>query len=566
MKNILKKLNWQTIEQSLTDVTKRFPVSVVSLVVMAGLLTVALSDGSLLDEDSVAKGVLALLFAALMSLSFSLLSESFGWRKQKKQAAMGAAIILSAVYWLILPRDFSTVYGEFYITQIIIQASLVLSVVFAMGAGPWLRKQYLDTPFYNLVITEGMYLAQSAIVALVTFLAGASVLGTVHVLFDPAWIQEEMYIQWLVIAAVLVGPLFFLVRFPRSMPVNLEVAERFLHFMVRYIALPFICVYFVILYAYTVKVLINFGDWPQGIVSWLVIWFSTFGYITYILSYHLRVEAWVQRIRYWTPILLLPQLGMLFYAIGLRINQHSWTVNRYLVVAFGVWLLVLSLYFIVRQQQSKLIVIPASLFVAMVWVAVGPWNMFAVSQQAQVNRLEAIVAQMNVVDTTISNEESSSGASIVRYLCEYHGCEQVLLVPGVQEIIQDQDSDNAWQINQALGLVERWPDRDNWDYNYYYYEHPTYNISSFEILEVLKDYPGESEWYIDVDIMELVSPTERISLSEELTLLAETVQRDTDLIEAVYDVVGTADTYRIFVESITIENGVVTEIAGKIAY
>ncbi len=59
----------------------------------------------------------------------------------------------------------------------------------------------------------------------------------------------------------------------------------FFNFLMRYIAIPFIYVYFIILYAYTFKVLLNFSDWPKGEVSWMVIGFSIFGYLTYMFSY-----------------------------------------------------------------------------------------------------------------------------------------------------------------------------------------------------------------------------------------------------------------------------------------
>jgi len=51
---------------------------------------------------------------------------------------------------------------------------------------------------------------------------------------------------------------------------------------------------------------------------------------------------------------------MLFYAIYLRINQYDVTINRYFVVAFGLWLLVISLYY-VFSKKKYLSIIPAIL-------------------------------------------------------------------------------------------------------------------------------------------------------------------------------------------------------------
>lgn len=137
--------------------------------------------------------------------------------------------------------------------------------------------------------------------------------------------------------------------------------NRFFSFLVRYIAIPFICIYFIILYAYSVKVLMNFSHWPKGMISWMVIGFSTFGYITYIFSKPYDKEnLLIAFFRKYFPLAVLPQLIMLFYAIYLRITQYDLTMNRYFVVIFGLWLFVVSLYLVLSRKKS-LAIITASL-------------------------------------------------------------------------------------------------------------------------------------------------------------------------------------------------------------
>jgi hypothetical protein len=46
------------------------------------------------------------------------------------------------------------------------------------------------------------------------------------------------------------------------------------------------------------------------------------------------------------PFVVIPQIFMLFYAIYLRIAQYDLTMNRYFVVVFGIWLAIISVYFI----------------------------------------------------------------------------------------------------------------------------------------------------------------------------------------------------------------------------
>lgn len=148
--------------------------------------------------------------------------------------------------------------------------------------------------------------------------------------------------------------------------------NRFFSFLIRYLATPAVYIYFIILYAYSIKVLLNFSDWPKGIVSWMVIGFSSFGYLTYIFSKPYEDNKIVLFFRKWFPLAVIPQLFMLFYAIGLRIGQYDLTMNRYFVVAFGFWLLVTSLYFLLRRF-ALLAFVPASLALISFLISIGPW-------------------------------------------------------------------------------------------------------------------------------------------------------------------------------------------------
>jgi hypothetical protein len=90
----------------------------------------------------------------------------------------------------------------------------------------------------------------------------------------------------------------------------------------------------------------------------MVIGFSIFGYIIYILSYAFEEKnKFIKKFRKIFPYAVVPQIFMLFYAIYIRINQYDITINRYFVVTFGIMLLMISLYYIFNKSK-KLIIIP----------------------------------------------------------------------------------------------------------------------------------------------------------------------------------------------------------------
>jgi hypothetical protein len=93
----------------------------------------------------------------------------------------------------------------------------------------------------------------------------------------------------------------------------------------------------------------------------MVIWFSIFGYITYMFSYVFEEKnKFIKIFRKVFPYIVIPQIFMLFYAIYLRINQYDITINRYFIVVFGLWLLIISLYYIFSKKKH-LAFIPAVL-------------------------------------------------------------------------------------------------------------------------------------------------------------------------------------------------------------
>ncbi len=545
MKDFLRSITWPELKQSLTATLQRFPIAVLALVVQTVVLVLFIAEPNLFDENIVAKMVLTLTFLALISVSFRLIFES-RWFD-----AMAGSLLLALGYWFSLPNSFTEITHEFAIIHLAIHFSLALSLLFAPAVGPWLRGEYRDHRFYNFVITTGLYLLQAVVIGFLVFLAGAAVIGSVKLLFDPGWLGEQWFVKWQVISASLVAPLFFLAAFPKALPEKLAVAERFLHFLIRYVAMPFICIYFIILYAYTLKVLLNFNDWPPGVVAWLVIWFSFFGYITYIISYHLSGQSTlVARFRTLIPVLLLPQLVMLFYAIGLRINQYAWTVNRYLVVALGVWLLIVSLYLIIRQQKAKLVVIPATLFFSILLILIGPWGMFNVSESSQVRQLNKI---MSVAQ--ISDEESRSASSIIRYLCQYHGCHSVYRAEMVKAKLAPNHKDYQ-EIEKELQLPAVHDLRS--EISHYYTDRKTalpLNIAGYSKLWEIS-YNQNDLIYYDNKKQRLVIEGAQIDIGKQLADLAKQADINNQLTQSDFIIRVKGIRYKVFIKHLTLEHGI----------
>jgi flagellar biosynthesis protein FliQ len=277
-------------------------------------------------------------------------------------------------------------------------------------------------------------------------------------------LTEKAYGDWMIIALSLLAPFFALTKLPsrETFESGHFNENTFFSFLVKYIAIPFIFVYFIILYAYSVKVLMNFSQWPKGEVSWMVIGFSLFGYLIYIFSYIFEPEnRFIRFFRKGFPAVVLPQLAMLGYAIYLRINQYDLTMNRYFVVVFGIWLLVISLYLLISSKKY-LAFIPAILTVFTILVSIGPWSVYHLPMDRQMKRLETNLVRANILQGNtivplktagdISRELSKEIYEEIDYVCGFDDCVRIKERFAEQYKKIEADSRAEFETNRELEI------------------------------------------------------------------------------------------------------------------
>ena len=167
----------------------------------------------------------------------------------------------------------------------------------------------------------------------------------------------------------------------------------------------------------------------------MVIWFSIFWYVIYVFSYIFENKnrlIWVFRKVF--PYAVLPQLFMLFYAIGLRINQYDITVNRYFVVVFWLFLLFTSLYYIFSKEK-RIHFLPFTLTLISVFISVWPWSVYSYPAERQLDRLQDnlieawILKDWNIIPLEqyedIDKKLSKNIYSWISYVCDFSDCEDI---------------------------------------------------------------------------------------------------------------------------------------------
>lgn len=484
MNQFTKLFSRENLEVSIWKLISRFAFPSILLLFLAWILFYTIDSES--ESSWIIRSIFALIVTFILSVGVRLFSEAYTNSKMRSFLH-----ILPWVYGIIFyfSIDPTTDWWLESMVYFLLHLAGFISLLFF---APYLHKLF-DKEGESIEYTN--YFSRIAWTIFMSFIVGGSLLllgfiaiASVIALFDLSALLDEWkwYGNWAVIALVLLAPIYGLLHLPMDWDLDKKYFEvnRFFSFLVRYIAIPFICIYFIILYAYSVKVLMNFSHWPKGMISWMVIGFSTFGYITYIFSKPYDKEnLLIAFFRKYFPLAVLPQLIMLFYAIYLRITQYDLTMNRYFVVIFGLWLFVVSLYLVLSRKKS-LAIITASLTLISLLISVWPWSVYTLPLHRQYDRLTENLALAGIlkdgkivkldhsIDMTLENDIYSG----IQYVCDFSECEYIKNL-----------------FSQQIAQKEA-EERKNW---------PNLGYNNG------KDYPGISKWQIVSTVTEAIGVSYR---------------------------------------------------------
>ena len=200
--------------------------------------------------------------------------------------------------------------------------------------------------------------------------------------------------------------------------------------------MPLITVYSTILYVYFIKIIIT-RNWPQGLVSHLVLWYSVISVaVIFFINPILDENRWANRFKTWFPKLIIPILIMMFISMGIRIREYGITENRYFVVALGLWVFGIMLYFAFSKKLNN-IIIPIFLSIIAINSVFGPLSSFAISKSSQNKRLESILVKNSMlkdnkiikVSGDIPIDDKMETGMILKYFENNHSLEDVKYLP-----------------------------------------------------------------------------------------------------------------------------------------
>ena len=188
-----------------------------------------------------------------------------------------------------------------------------------------------------------------------------------------------------------------------------------------YIITPLVIIYTLILLAYFIKIL-ALWQIPNNLIVNLVIWFAAFSVVYLFFLSRVDTIGFINKLKIIFPISLFPLLGMMFFAIYLRISEYGLTENRYIVIAGGLWVFLSLIYYIFYRENSN-ITVPIFLAAIILITGIGPASATSLSLRSQNARFEKLLKENNMIagegirsDVNIDSSAKNQIIDIVSYM------------------------------------------------------------------------------------------------------------------------------------------------------
>jgi hypothetical protein len=344
--------------------------------------------------------------ATLISLTVSLVQESRQNLSKIPQIAAGAIwLIISIALTLYFPQNSSDP-NQIYVgtTYLLIYTTAFLSFFIA----PFF-KQKDENGFWNFLTRNTKSAVIAIVITYVLNFAISLLLFGFYQLFDIK-IPEKIFLYMTIFCTCTVGPILFFSGIPSISDCQQETPalNKFETSTNRFIFLPVVSLYIVLLYAYIVKIIIQW-EMPKGMVSFLVSASMLLMLLHVTKTYPERInpkrtlEKALLKI---LPAACIPLVILMSVGIFRRIADYGISESRYYVVAINIFFYAIIAILLNPKIicKSKYIAI---VFCSMFFIATnGPLSAYNVTHRVWMGSIKNVLADLGYTNFPLSKDET----------------------------------------------------------------------------------------------------------------------------------------------------------------
>lgn len=395
-------VHWNQLITTWLGSIRRFPLAYLMAILITVCMLVIVRDQP--EHDWLGRLVTGLLLGFPLALSGQLWFESRPGSRIYRWLAFLPALLLPVLWYYLGPDADDHRYPFTYLPLLVASLAAVTLAAFTGSRddqGFWIFSQELLMSWilgfiYSLVIVLGL---EAAIVA-------------IEYLFEVKW-YREIYLDVLILVMGIVGSSYLCAGIPASFSQKAEEFDyrKLYLIVVKFIFIPLVLVYFLILYSYGLKIALLW-ELPKGWVASLCLGFSAAGILVYLFNYYLPDWDETLLLRWYKKYFifsLIPVILLMLIALYRRISDYGITEERYLVAGGATWLSALVLYLGILGKKD-LRFFPVSILVGSLLLVAGPLNPSSVAVRSQDRQMMKLATEKNWLDEA-GNWKSGQAAS-----------------------------------------------------------------------------------------------------------------------------------------------------------
>lgn len=431
---------------SIKNTFKRFPLTIISAILATIFLILSTFDEySEAYNDKMMSFGLVFVFGIFLYAFIKLFNEGLrNYYDLKNLKNNNLFKILSYVITLpILYGVYELVYHEnkvmaFYDNNFIYFTLIAALVVGSSFVGKF--NYHKDFVAYVAKILRAFII--SNIYSFIVFIGISGIIFALNSLFKFNF-GSSVYLRVAIFSFILFNVVTFFSDFPkvRDSFTDYKYPKAFRILLV-YIITPIVIIYTAILLAYFVKILVLWQI-PNNLIVNLVIWFASFSIVYLFFLSRVETVTFISKFKIVFPFTLFPLLGMMFFAIYLRIKEYGMTENRYIVIAVGLWIFLSLIYYIFYRENSN-ISIPIFLSVIILITGIGPASATSLSIRSQNARFEKLLRDNKMIageeikpNINIESDAKSQIVDIVSYMVRTDRVDKLSYMPKDFKLSED---------------------------------------------------------------------------------------------------------------------------------
>lgn len=372
---------------------KRFPVSAGFISVLAIFLIF-----NIIDEGNIIKSSIIGAVSYYLSIGFVLSLTLHLWQEEGQKQRI--VLIVNVVAHLILLADAIYIYTIFEASEgyhyhyeaLVAHASVIFSLVLSLFFLSFFKEKD-DIASWNFTMRLIVSAAVCYLIGEIMWGGLSLLLASFNTLFGID-IDYKWYLVIGVLSGLLLSSWLFLGRIPfgKDKHDHTPIDSGFLNAVMRFLFLPLVGLYIIVLYIYAIQILIKW-ELPNGWVSGLVIASMVglivieFGLYPVRKSQERKADNFISQ---YLPVVIFPLLVLMTVGIARRFSDYGITVKRLYLLTINLWFYYVCITLFLTKAR-RINWITKSFAIIFLLTSVFPINYFSITRKYMDNLITKVL-------------------------------------------------------------------------------------------------------------------------------------------------------------------------------